>query len=118
MTDQPTPPEPHDDANAPETPAANNETVAYTPPPEPRPEWTRSAWLDPTEPAPATTAPTEPVTPAVTTSLSTGPGGLGRILAASLLSAVLASGGTVLVLEGTGALDRPAGSGSGTQLAG
>jgi S1-C subfamily serine protease len=118
MTDQPTPPEPHEDANAPETPAPDNETVAYTPPPEPRPEWTRSAWLDPSEPAPATTAPTEPVTPTVTTSRRIGPDGVGRILAASLLSAVLASGGTVLVLEGTGALDRPAGSGSGTQNAG
>jgi S1-C subfamily serine protease len=47
-----------------------------------------------------------------------GPDGLGRILAASLLSAVLASGGTVLVLEGTGALDRPAGSGGGSPVAG
>ena len=34
--------------------------------------------------------------------------GIGMIVTASLLSAVLASGGTVLVLDRTGALDRPA----------
>ena len=118
MTEQPPAPEPRDGAIGPETPGAQNETVAYSPPPEPRPEWTRSAWLDPTEPAPTSVASTEPVTPTVTGSRSSGPNGLGRILGAALLSAVLASGGTVLVLEGTGALNRPAGSGSGSPAGG
>ena len=121
MTDQPPPPEPRDDAIGPETPATQNETVAYSPPPEPRPEWTRSAWLDPSETAPAPVAPTEPVTPSPPTvpeSRRNGPGGLGPILGAALLSAVLASGGTVLVLDGTGALNRPAGSGSSSLVAG
>jgi S1-C subfamily serine protease len=47
---------------------------------------------------------TQPVTPS-----RSGGTGLGPILAAAALSAVLASGGTVLVLQGTGALDPPAG---------
>src|SRR5947208_16872363 len=110
MTEQPRPPEPRDDALEAETPAPQGETVAYSPPPEPRPEWTRSAWLDPTETDPAAVAPTEQVpTPTVTPGRRNGPDGLGRILGAALLSAVLASGGTVLVLDGTGALNRPAG---------
>ncbi len=37
-----------------------------------------------------------------------GSAGVGTVVAASLLSAVLASGGTVLLLDQTGALDRPA----------
>jgi S1-C subfamily serine protease len=121
MTEQPSPPEPRDAALEPESPAAENETVAYSPPPEPRPEWTRSAWLDPTETDPAAVTPTEPVppsTPTVTAGRRNGADGLGRILGAALLSAVLASGGTVLVLDGTGALNRPAGSGSGNVAAG
>ena len=121
MTEQPRPPEPRDDALEAETPAPQGETVAYSPPPEPRPEWTRSAWLDPSETAPASVAPTEPVTPStptVTASRRNGLDGLWRILGAALLSAVLASGGTVIVLEGTGALDRPAGPGSGSLAAG
>src|SRR5436190_1146987 len=67
MTEQPRPPEPRDDALEAETPAPQGETVAYSPPPEPRPEWTRSAWLDPSETAPASVAPTEPVTPSTPT---------------------------------------------------
>jgi S1-C subfamily serine protease len=121
MTEQPPSPEPRDDALEAEPPAEQNETVAYSPPPEPRPEWTRSAWLDPSETVPAAMAPTEPVNPsppAITASGRTGPDGLGRILGAALLSAVLASGGTVLILDGTGALNRPAGSGSGSPAAG
>jgi serine protease Do len=135
MTEQPTPAEPHDAATSPSgdiepemstqaEPEAipPNETVAYSPPPESRPEWTRSAWLDPADAAVRSPAPTEPVapivTPAATPARRTGPDGLARILAAALLSAVLASSGTVLVLESTGALNRPAGSGAGAPLSG
>jgi S1-C subfamily serine protease len=121
MTEQPTPGEPRDDASEPEA-APTNETVAYSPQPEPRPEWTRSAWLDPAETVEPTPAPTELVTPMVTPAATPtqrrGSEGFGRILGAALLSAVLASGGTVLVLEGTGALEHPAGSGAGAQLSG
>ena len=39
-----------------------------------------------------------------------GGAGLGQVVAAAALSAVLASGGTLLLLDQTGALDRPGGS--------
>jgi S1-C subfamily serine protease len=87
----------------------------YSPPPEPRPEWSRQfddAGVRPTperwyEPAPAVPAPTTPVL-ASGSRPRTGRGGTGTVLAASILSAVLASGGTVLALGATGALDRAA----------
>ena len=87
-------------------------TVAYTPVPERRPEWARSAWLDPApppEPAiePIATQPIEPVRPAGRRDGV----GLGGVVTAAVLSAVLASGGTVVLLQSTGALDRPAGAG-------
>jgi serine protease Do len=116
------------------------ETVAYSPAPEHRPDWARSAWLDAAEPAPSA----EPVVPAATQPVQrpawfspspeplepvpsmqplqpaqtaraesrTRSIGLGTLLGAALLSAVLASGGTALVLQGTGALQRPAGAGT------
>ena len=81
----------------------------YTPAPETRSEWARS-WDD----APPVTperwyepAPT-PAATAVPTSTTRGAGkGGGSLLAAALLSAVLASGGTVLALNAAGVLDRP-----------
>jgi serine protease Do len=135
MTEPSTPETPRDDATPDDATApgtaippgdvaapdatTGNETAAYSPPSESRPEWARSAWLDPgIEPAAPLPAPTEPVTPTLAPGRMRAPDGLGRILAASLLSAVLASGGTVLVLEGTGALERPAGSSSGAPVAG
>jgi 2-alkenal reductase len=83
----------------------------YTPAAEPRSEWGRS-WDDAPpvtperwyEPAPAPVA-TAPAGTRTTTRLAGG----GTLLGAALLSAVLASGGTVLALSATGALDRPAG---------
>ncbi len=80
----------------------------YSPSPETRPDWIRE-YAAPTpaaatperwyEPAPVAA----PVAPAVQKRTSTGP-----VMAAALLSAVLASGGTVLALGATGALDRSA----------
>jgi 2-alkenal reductase len=80
----------------------------YTPASEPRPDWTRDLadqtattperWYEP-----ATT--TEPVVPVA--APRRGRGGAGTIVGAALLSAVLASGGTVLALGASGALDRP-----------
>jgi serine protease Do len=81
----------------------------YTPAPEARADWARS-WDQVTpvtperwyEPAP-TPAPTAPAT-AARRERSVG----GSLLAAALLSAILASGGTVVALNAVGALDRPA----------
>ncbi len=80
----------------------------YTPAPEARPGWTRDLagetaatperWY---EPAPAT----EPIVPVA--SQRPNRGGVGSIVGAAILSAVLASGGTVLALGASGALDRP-----------
>jgi len=86
----------------------------YSPPPEPRADWSRrDGEAEPATPErwyePATVTgpvPTASVTPGPESTGRTG-GGLGTLLAASLLSAVLASGGTVLALRATGGLDRP-----------
>ena len=124
MTEQPSPAGPRDETTT-ETgrdPERQTDTIAYSPPPEAHPDWARSGWLDPapaTEPAAVQSpAATEPVSGARTSGRRGAPDGIGRIVTAAVLSAVLASGGTVLVLETTGALHPPAGSGSGTQLPG
>jgi S1-C subfamily serine protease len=113
-------PDPSDDArtDALEHPA-DPETVAYTPEPEHRPEWARSAWLDPApaelapQPVPTEPVPTQPV-PAAPVTVEPRRAGLGSVVAASILSAVLASGGTVMLLQSTGALVRPAAPGTST----
>jgi S1-C subfamily serine protease len=80
----------------------------YSPAPESRSDWPHEAapaaaaperWYEPAAPLPATTS--------VTTAAGPRParGGVGTVLAASLLSALLASGGTVLALGATGALE-------------
>ena len=77
----------------------------YSPAPEPRTDWAqRSAWSD-TAPPPT---PERWYEPAMSTVAPTPVRGTGRgsIMAAALLSAVLASGGTVLTLSATGAFDR------------
>jgi serine protease Do len=110
------PPTPAPQSEQPDT-EPGPETVAYTPEPERRPDWARSAWMDPAPgaPEPSEAAPTQPVQAG-----ATGPGpeprraGLGSIVAASVLSAVLASGGTVVLLQSSGALVRPAAPGSST----
>jgi serine protease Do len=113
------------DGNAPtpeSVPPDGNETVAYTPEPEHRPDWARAAWTDPVA---ATAPPIDPAAGVVPVG-AVEPGraeprrvgvGAGTILGAALLSALLASGGTVVLLESTGALDhatstaRPAATG-------
>ncbi|MBA3235191.1 MAG: trypsin-like peptidase domain-containing protein [Chloroflexi bacterium] len=80
----------------------------YTPAPEPRTEWTRS-W---NEAAPVTPERWYEPAPAPVPTMPAGAGrgsrrgGAGSIVGAALLSAVLASGGTVLALSAAGALDR------------
>jgi S1-C subfamily serine protease len=83
----------------------------YSPTPEPRPVWSRheEPMMAPTperwyEPAPVASTPVAAAAPAT----RGGSRGLGTILASALLAAVLASGGTVLALSATGALDEPA----------
>ncbi len=80
----------------------------FTPTPEARPAWARSFEETPPvtperwyEPAPTPVATTTAVTK------TRGRAGTGSILGASILAAVLASGGTVLALGAAGALDRP-----------
>ncbi|MFP5342685.1 MAG: S1C family serine protease [Candidatus Limnocylindria bacterium] len=93
--------------------AARLDAARYSPPPDVRPAWSRSddpppspeRWYEPASLSPsvdqATAVP-------VDTGRSGGVGraGAGTVLAAAVLSAVLASGGTVLTLSATGALDR------------
>jgi S1-C subfamily serine protease len=87
-------------------------TVAgYSPTPEPHVSWARPG-------QPADAAPErwyEPAAPASQTPVTSPPqqraarsGTVGTIAVASVLSAILASGGTLLALNATGALDRPA----------
>jgi S1-C subfamily serine protease len=85
----------------------------YSPPAVPAPEWSRHAdaqatpsptperWYEP-----ASSVAAAPVTN-TSTQASQRRGGMGSVLSAALLAAVLASGGTVLALNATGALDRP-----------
>jgi S1-C subfamily serine protease len=96
-------------------PAASNTThdptfggpaAVYSPTPDPRPGWATPAWAAPADP-PAL-QPTEPVARTEPDRGLRASPGVGPLVATALLSAVLASGGTVLVLQGTGALDRPA----------
>jgi S1-C subfamily serine protease len=84
-------------------------SASYTPSPEPRADWARS-WSESTPVTPERwyePAPTPP--PAVAVVPPKGSGGRGgSLIVASLLSAVLASVGTVAALTAAGALDRPA----------
>ena len=76
------------------------ETAAYSPTPEQRPDWARPSWAA-AEPRPAEVVPVQSAGPRGGRG---GGAGFGSILGAAVLSAVLASGGTVLLLQGTGAL--------------
>jgi S1-C subfamily serine protease len=133
------------------SPSDDTETIAYSPTPERRPEWARSAWLDPAattervspqpvgrpawssapqpsspspdsspdpsgEPAPGTPQPVV-ATATVTRERGRG-GGVGQVVAAALLSAILASGGTALVLQSSGALDRQGAGASAAPVVG
>ena len=89
-----------------------HEVASFSPPPEPRPDWSASGWIDP-EPVRPTpehwfeTAPTARVQPTPPPPARSG-AGTGVVLSAALLAAGLASGGTLVALNATGALDRPA----------
>jgi 2-alkenal reductase len=92
---------------------ASGESERYSPPADDRPTWTRheaEAAPSPTPERwyePAATVPAAPVTDRDVRGSRAGRG-MGTVLGAALLSAVLASGGTVLALNASGAFDRPA----------
>ncbi len=94
---------------APSAQPADAEATSFSPAPEPRTDWSRARWVDP-EPTPERwfeTAPATPTAPIAPPRTRAG-AGAGTVLAAALFAAVLASGGTVLALNASGALDRPA----------
>jgi serine protease Do len=102
-----TPVAPATPADAATTPPADQ----YSPTPGARPQWsttietpaatTPERWFEPAPIAPVAAAPVSSSGTSVRKQT-----GIGSILAVSLLSAVMAAGGTVLVLGATGTLDR------------
>ena len=89
--------------------APPNPAITYSPTPHPTTEWERTARATP-EPGPTPGSWFEyaprPVATAPTRPTSRGMGSIGVVLAAALGAAVLASGGTYLALDASGALDR------------
>jgi serine protease Do len=87
-----------------------HDIASFSPAPEPRPDWSAGSWADP---PPARPTPEHWFESAPTARVQSAPpakrsNGAGVVLSASILSAVLASGGTFLALNASGALDRPA----------
>ncbi len=89
------------------------EPASFSPSPQPRTDWAGGRWSATGSAATPTSTPerwfetatpTRPVAPA---EVRRGGAGLGTVLAAALVAAVLASGGTLLALRASGALDRP-----------
>jgi S1-C subfamily serine protease len=90
----------------------------FSPAPQPRNEWASASWTAPPnhsaspehwfEPARPAAAAAAPVAQPQRHDGDRRGAGVGTVLAASLLAAVLASGGTFAALTATGALDQPA----------
>jgi len=103
---EPQPFDPNDQTQAHDLPADT-----FSPTPEPRTDWVQSGWSDPVQrPTPEHWYEPASATPVAHVAPS-GPRrgtGTGTVLGAALLSAVLASGGTVLTLSATGAFNRTA----------
>jgi len=109
----PNPYDSHDPADQTERhalPPAPAESGRYSPAPESRPDWaeratwssqthqpTQERWYEPATPAPATN---------VTPERPRRGSGAGTVVGAALLAAALASGGTVIALNATGAYDQ------------
>jgi serine protease Do len=89
-----------------DSPAGWEETRAFSPTPEPRPQWTGgTAWGDPAGDRTQWAQPTaRPETVAVAPRQRRA-SPFGQVLLAALLAAVLASGGTFLALNASGALN-------------
>jgi S1-C subfamily serine protease len=95
------------------SPAAAPAPASFSPAPEHRTDWSQGRWSDP-EPTPEHWFESAaPVTQPVVVPPRRGVGA-GTVLAAALAAAVLASGGTVVALNASGALDRPAGAAAAT----
>jgi S1-C subfamily serine protease len=84
----------------------------YAPTPEPRGDWARPAWSEPvvrSDPFASTRVPAVgPVVPTATAGNGRRGAGIGTVVVTALIAATLASGGTYLALEASGALDRVA----------
>jgi S1-C subfamily serine protease len=94
----------------PDDPTQAHDSAYFSPPPEPRSDWAAPRW---TEPAPNPPTPERwfeaaPRTRVETAAPARRGAGVGTVLTTAVLAAALASGGTVLALNATGALDRPA----------
>jgi len=106
------------------SPVDETPTVAYSPPIERRPDWASPGWSEPVardasaawNGTPASTEPVAGVRPADSAPAPRRAGTGSSIVVASLLSAVLASGGTVLALKASGALDPVATGASGNPV--
>jgi S1-C subfamily serine protease len=102
--------DPDPDASNPDDETKPHESAFFSPPAEPRSEWAAPRWTQP-EPRPPTpehwfeAAPRARVEPVTAQQRSAG---IGTVVTTALLAAVLASGGTFVALNATGALDRPA----------
>jgi S1-C subfamily serine protease len=109
---RPVPPADASAETSPYEPAPSYAQPSYTPPPTPDP-WRPQGWSStPVPPTPERwfepgAAGPQPQ-PAPVVARSRAGVGLGTILAASLVSATLAAGGTFVALDATGTLDRPA----------
>ena len=119
MTDQSSDPkdetQPHDveaywaathGGDAAPTPASAAPPASYSPAPEPRTAWTTPSWAAPQQTPErwfegGAHTPVQPVG-----RQSRSGAGAGSVIAAALIAAALASGGTVAALNATGALDR------------
>ncbi len=109
-------PSPSQSAGGPGATTPGQPASQFSPPPDPRPSWSGDTW--PPAPGPAVAANDTWYQPAPRPTAPTSSGGgsgsrdsargssLGTILATSLITAVLASAGTVAVLSSTGALDQ------------
>jgi len=85
-------------------------TASFSPPPEVRTDWAHARWADP-DPTPERWF--ESAAPVAASSVplrnpAPRSSGAGTVFVAALAAAVLASGGTVLALNASGALNRPA----------
>ncbi|HEY6057863.1 MAG TPA: hypothetical protein VIV06_07510, partial [Candidatus Limnocylindrales bacterium] len=89
-------------------PASASPTERYTPEPAGRPAWQRPWETDP-RPTPEAwfEASTPATTPPARPTERRGSGTAAVVLAAAVIGATLASGGTYLALSASGALDRP-----------
>jgi S1-C subfamily serine protease len=95
-----------------ETATSAGAAERFSPAPSPAPEWQRAAWGAEAQPTPEAwfepAVPSIPATSPQPAAQRRGGGAVGLVLSASLVSAVLASGGTYLALSASGALDQPA----------